>query len=556
MRKNCLVSAVCLICFTVVAVFTTTTVKADVTPQVSDNSLLEQSAASAYYRLTPGALIGQGNTETFLFLSNDPAREHQIFSAQTSRLIVANRNKSGHFTIICQYDLPTGAMGAVWWGDGKKASAALVTLYSGEYLTLSFNGISFVPLHRSYIDTSHIGINLNPGQVFFSESKENHPAFVFFAQYALSVLNIADGQVQDIFAQPNREETSGKFLAAQDLDDDGTLDIVGDTSRFVAGASPVAYPSTLRVWHYDSGKFQEIWQGQPRQRVTIESYVLSEGRGKQPVIVAHEAKYPKQSHQDFLYLYRWNGKNLVEIASSEKIASPINYQGVALADLTGDGTKKIIAQVLPQTRGVRLAVFSFVANKLTKQWESPPLAAFPIFGRVSDYRGDGKQEVPLLVGDNIFFFRQSGQKFVGWESLKLPPLPVSSPASNLDTRLDAIQYQANLPGGPFQTFLVLDEKKLKEVYSVPTRSAFDRANDVRDCLIVLAKQKLPAAQVVSRKIGDEDEEPKMEVAAGKTVIITLTQSEAKAQGKTLAAYAQEWVSTVQTILKALAVPKR
>ncbi len=105
--------------------------------------------------------------------------------------------------------------------------------------------------------------------------------------------------------------------------------------------------------------------------------------------------------------------------------------------------------------------------------------------------------------------------------------------------------------------LVLDGNNIIQVFpNTREINGLYRTQQVQERILALARQKFPAAQVVSRKSGDEDEEPKMEVAAGKTVIITLTQSEAKAQGKTLAAYAQEWVSTVQTILKALAVPKR
>jgi hypothetical protein len=87
-------------------------------------------------------------------------------------------------------------------------------------------------------------------------------------------------------------------------------------------------------------------------------------------------------------------------------------------------------------------------------------------------------------------------------------------------------------------------------------NALYRTQQIQQRILDLAKQSFLPSQIVARKAGDEDEEPKMEVAAGKTIVIILTQSEAKAQGKTLPALAQEWVSAIRQVLTTLAKPPK
>lgn len=523
-----------------------------------DTDRLQELAAQAFYKVSPQAIRKHNASVEFLFLTDASPRLNSP-PIESGRVILARREGLHKFSIVWQYNLPSGGIDAVWWSQtaSNDKSAILVTLYDGTGLTFRAPGSTPELWQQLTIDGNGMPY-VDPGRTFFSNLNATSGDAIFFEHDALFSLYISNGKKKLVFSLPNISETSAAYLAVQDLDGDGTTEIVADTSRFIAGNPPVTYPSVLRVWHYQNDNFNEIWHGTPCDLITRQSFPFSPSRGMKSLIVTHEETpgFPKIKH-DFLCLYRWDGKELAQIASLDNTVAPIVDRGFVPADLYGSGLQQIVAIQGSGIGNLRIAVIGLKGNAFIKIWESSPLRTAPRFGRVDDYDNTGKQEVPLFDEGKMFLFRQSGNKFVGWEGLKMPPpAPLPLPPG-ADTRLDAIQYQANLPGGPFQTFLVLDGKKLMEVYPVASgRSEFDRANDIRDQLAHLAKQKFPAAQIIARKVGDEDEEPKMEVAAGKTVIITLTQSEAKAQGKTLPVLAQEWVSAVRQVLTTLAKPPK
>lgn len=526
-------------------------------PALSDDEHLKNLAAQVFYSVPSQALRKRNGSVEFLFLTDASPRLNSP-PIESGRVILARREGSHKFSIVWQYNLPTSGSDAVWWNQSASndKSDILVTLYGSNALILR-SADSIPVLQNKYsIDDGNGMFYVDSGRTFFTNLVAQGNTVVFYDDFALFAYDVLTGVRTVVYSLPNRLETAAAYLAVQDLDGDGTTEIVADTSRFIAGKVPVTYPSVMRVWHFQNGNFNEIWHGTPRDLITRQSFPLSPSRDMKSLIVTHEETpgFPKIKH-DFLCLYHWDGKELIQVAALDNTAAPVVDRGFVPVDLDGSGVQRIVAIEGSGIGNLHIAVIGLNGNKFTKIWESPPLRTAPRFGRVDDYDNTGKQEVPLFDEGKMFLFRQSGSKFIGWEGLKMPPAAPPPPPLGPDTRLDAIEYEANLPGAPFQTYIVLDGKKVEEVYYTPPgRSAFDKANEIRDLLVRLAKQKFPPAQVIARKVGDEDEEPKMEVTAGKTVIVTLTESEAKTAGKPLAAYAQEWVSVVKQILTTLAKP--
>ncbi len=537
-------------------------------------------ASSSRCQTVTGALTGQisetyafapsyairhihGKTQ-YLYLTADQKRASSVFGYETAKLVLAENSSRGIATILWQYDLPVGGIGVCWWGkNGGRDNAILVNLYGGMCLKFDAPESTLPKFAGSFqiAQTEHRFL-MRPETTFVSHLDTSNYDRIFYSYHSLIVLDPEKGTTTDLYRLPVFRETSSNFLTVKDVDGDGTTDIIADTGREITGRDGQNFPSTLQVWHFKDSRYERVYQGPPHQSIVTSSIPMKYSATARPGMLAQEAQFALKGAEApdvpyVLHLYQWDGKTITDIANMAGAASNISFGQFTVADLNGDGVDELIGVEGGKTS--HIVVYSYKDHNFVKKWASPAVPQDLHFGRPDDYENTGRQQVPLSGGDNDRFslFKLVSGKYAGWESLRLPPSPPPPPPLALDVRFHWEVSNAISSDKQPRNMLVLDGNNIIQVFpNTREINGLYRTQQVQERILALARQKFPAAQVVSRKSGDEDEEPKMEVAAGKTVIITLTQSEAKAQGKTLAAYAQEWVSTVQTILKALAVPKR
>jgi len=530
---------------------------ADIHP-VSDSDHLQQLASQAFYRVPLQAVkIHDGYTD-FLFLAPRYVPLGQSVQLQLGRVVCARRDNAQKFHTVWQHDLTSNAIDAVWWSQTAKneQSAILVTLYDGSGLTFHAPESGPKLWHQFPIDQGTGMLYVDPGKTFFSSSTSQGHDLIFFEHDALFSFDILTGSKNVIYSLPNESETNGAYIAVQDLDDDGTTEVVADTSRFVAGKEPIADPSTMRVWHYQDNKLVEIWHGNTRNLITRQSFVLGLAPKKHFIITHEVTPGPSQPKQDLLCLYQWNGTKLNQIASSNNTLFPIVDRGLIPVKFDKTSAPQIVTVQSSGIGHIRIVVTKLQENNLIKVWESPNLNTAPRFGRADDYAGDGRQELPLLDGDKMFLLKQVGNTYTGWEALRYVP-PPPPPSKPLEERFVWQQEDGLKPADPARNFLLLDGNHLIFVPANDREiNALYRVQQVQQRILDLAKQSFPAAQVIARKVGDEDQEPRREIVAGKVVVITLTESEAKTAGKPLAVYAQEWVAAVKTVLMTLAKPPK
>jgi len=523
----------------------------------------KRAADSVYYTALPQSVRKVGQAEQFLFTVNDPSSvDSPVFPG--CRLVLAQHDKEGT-SIVWQYRLSESETAGIpiWFGDKseKDKSHIFVMLNNNTCLTFSANGITPPQPEKHFSIHSANGVmDLNLHQAFFAYSFLNNDPVIFFSRYALLELDLVMGKTQAVFQLPVLSDNFTHYLAVEDLDGDGTTDIVGDTSlaQIVKG-EVVHSPGTIRVWHSTPQGYQQIYASTPRHHWTVESDAAPMGADKKPVIVANELSEAVGGVDLYLHLYHWDGHTIQEITSSQGVVPPLGHDGFTLAALDGQGRNSILAMVSSYDGTTHLSVLNLVQNRLIKSWMSPPMYERTRFGRVSDYEHLGKQEVPLVNPDTgkISLFKQVDNKYLGWEAMRLPPPPPPPPSPADNTRFFLEERDGTKSTDPPRNLLMLDGNVLTQVFpNTREINAEYRAQQIQKRVLNLAKQKFPPAQVVARKVGDEDEEPKMEVAAGKTIVITLTEGEAKTAGKPLPVLTQEWVSAVRQVLTTLAKPPK
>ena len=527
-----------------------------------DTVNLPQQAKQAYYTVLPQSVRSINGSKQFLIIVDDPSQEEVSVGSPGCRLVLAQRTQQGSISVVWQYRLSTTqtAPTAIWYNDKLKVRDNIfVYFYDGTCSTLHVDGnLPPVPINNFRVKSANGTMVLSRNRFFIAPSASGE-ATIFFSDFALLALGLDSGKTQIVYQSPELHDNFTQYLAAEDLDGDGATDIVGDTSlvQFIKG-KVVRSSGTVRVWHDTPQGFQQIYASAPRRHWAIESAVAPMGTDKKPVIVANELSEADDGVSLYLHLYRWNGIAIQEIATSEGILPPLNHDGFTFADLNGQGGNSILASVTDKDNTVHLSVLKLVNDKLVKVWTSPPMDGRLRFGRVSDYENIGRQEVPLINPDTqkVTLFKQVGATFIGWEALRYVP-PPPPPPKPLEERFTWQQEDGLKPTDPARNFLMLDGAHLILVPANDREiNALYRAQQVQQRILDLAKQNFPAAQVTARKVGDEDEEPKKEIVAGKTVIITLTESEAKTAGKPLAVYAQDWVTAVKTVLTTLAKPPK
>jgi len=531
--------------------------------QTDDAAQLKQQAQLAYFTVPSYAMRRIHEKTQYLFLAPDPKREHDatLFGFDTAKLVLAEHSAEGKTSILWQYDLPQGGVSVCWWNENSEhQNAIFVEMYGGEYSTFAapINDPPSLINTFQFADSDHHLIE-NVLTTFVSPQQLNLPDHIFYSSYALIALNLTKGSTTDISRLSDFRETSSNFLAVRDVDGDGTIDIIGDSGRYVGGKAPQFFPSTFRVWHYLNGQYVQIYQSAPHDSIVTGSIPFQYAKTARPAMLAQEAHFPglKNAPQETryaLHLYQWDGKAITELANTVGLLPGQLYGAFVAADLRGDGVQEVVTMFVKDSP--QIAVLDYKNHQFVKVWESPPLDYNIEFGRPDNYRGAG-QQIPLTDPDTggKRLFRFAGGKYVGWERmLKPPPPPAPSPPA-LETRFhwEERGMMSNTP----KHLLILDGNPLIQVFANTRElNAEYRAEQIQKRVLDLAKQKYPPAQVIARKVGDEDEEPKMEVAAGTTVIITLTESEAKTAGKPLNAYAQEWAGAVRLALMTLAKPPK
>ena len=550
-----------LTCLFVPALMTSSFLRgSSATPQ--DAVDLQQQAKQSYYTVLPQSCRRVNGTEQFLITVDDPSQEEVATTSPGCRLVLAERTQKGSISIIWQYRLSTThtALRAIWCnGKSYAKNSIFVYLDDGTCSTLHVDGnLPPVPTNNFRVKSANGTMVLSRNRFFIALSASGE-ATIFFSDFALLTLGLDNGKTQIVYQVSGLHDNFSQYLAAEDLDGDGTTDIVGDTSlvQFVKG-KVIRSSGIVRVWHDTLQGFQQIYASAPRRHWAIESAVAPMGTDKKLVIAANELSEAADGVSLYLHLYCWNGSAIQEIATSEGILPPLNHDGFTFADLSGQGGNSILASVTDKENTIHLSVLKLVNDKMVKVWTSPPMDGRLRFGRVSNYDNVGKQEVPLINTDTqkVSLFKQVGATFTGWEALRYVP-PPPPPPKPLEERFAWQQEDGLKPADPARNFLMLDGAHLILVPANDREiNALYRVQQVQQRISDLAKQSFPAAQVVARKAGDQDEEPKREVVAGKIVIITLTESKAKTAGKPLAAYAQEWVAAVKTVLTTLAVPPK
>ncbi len=527
------------------------------------SNYLQKEAIYNYYAASPEVVRHQGQVEQVLFLTSDPSRVGKVFAAETSRLVLASITSQKKSSIVWQYDLPSGAGYALWWTPTRKEqdSAILVYLYSGECLTLDAPSDNLPVVRQKFsIDAPNGTMDLAVHHAFHVQDPISQSDHLFFSDNGLFDLALMTGKVNNLYSLPSPEMTFAHYLAVGDLNGDGTMNVVGDTSstEFVNG-KPVHAPSVVRVWHTMSTGHQQTYSSGPKNHWAIESTITKSSLSTLPTIVANElSENPSGGFDLYLHFYLWQNQTIKHITSSQGVVAPLIHDGFTLADLAGGGKTSVLALVSPADGGIHLAVLNLEQDKLIKTWISPRMHGRLRFGRVISDRQSHRQEVALVNPDTreVGLFKQSSNKFTGWESFRyLPPPP--PPPKPLGIRFAWQQEDGLEPSDPARNFLMLDGNHLIQVTANDREiNALYRTQQIQQRILDLAKQSFLPSQIVARKAGDEDEEPKMEVAAGKTIVIILTQSEAKAQGKTLPALAQEWVSAIRQVLTTLAKPPK
>lgn len=520
-----------------------------------------EEAKVAYYLVPPRAVRRKGGKELFLFLTANPALVGKGFGGASARLILAGRDTQGNVTILWRYDLPEDGGDPLWWNfrPGESQVGILVPILGGTYRTFEMMADQPPTLTGEFaLKPFDESLLLDPRTSFFARLEPGQPPRVFYSPKALLVLNVATGTTRTLWSAPRPRETSANFMAGQDLDGDGTLDIVGDTSRFfMTGGKPHYFPGIKRVWHYQGGTFKEIFAGKPTNSGVYRSEVISAGKGRF-LIAAHEIHGGDQQRGDVIHLYRWNGRSLQEVASSEN-AAPL-FMDFAAADLDGDGADELA--VFTEPRGeLRLAVLKLRNQQLVKVWESPDLHPNLEFGRVQDYDRDGKEEAALFLreeGSNyrgrVKLFEKAGGKFTGFETLRKPPPPPPPPPppspASLPPKLRFLVIEMGLANGEHWGRLDLDGVRLVVVR--PTKAATDpvrRTLQIHEQILQLARERFPAGRVAIRP-----KEEDREIVAGDAVLVTLTPEDAEAAGKPLDTLAAEWLAAVRKVLRTLAAP--
>ena len=547
---------------------------------VDDTERLKREAALAYYAVPAQAVRKRGGRDEFLFFTLNPKLikretgefEGATYGGQSGCLVFASRDVRGQFAILWQYDLPDDGEDAVWWDNaaGQTKDAIAVQLMSGAFMTFHapdgepptlLNGPRYIPGET-------FGAPLRKG--FWVRPDSSQPAFVLDDEYSVTLVNLAAGTAQALWSTPTVKEPNGvideegfpHLLAVGDLTGDGGLEIVAHTERDqIISGDVLRLDSSLRVWRYADGKFQEVYSVPlPGFRATAGT-ALFRSPGNPPWIAVN--LLPTGGKGDaVLAAFRWNGTTLAEVPAMRKMGLNLQWNGpgkamMAAADLDGDGTDGLLL-IIDARRTTRLVVLKYVGDTLRPTWQSPPLSREVHFGRVQASEAGGQQEVELLqgydsppYGGTVSLFRQAGNKFTGWEAQHYvpppppPPKPPPPPPPTAEERLSSLTYDEGY--GFRDPFLTLDGKKIIQLHSTNDMiNASWREKQDRKRLLLLAKQRFPANRVVLRQRGSL-----WKVMAGSMAVEILMPEDAKNAKRPLSALAQDWLTAVQAILRGL-----
>ncbi len=285
---------------------------------------LEKIASKTFYLLPAEAIHQHGDSQEFLFLAPDLIRHDTIFGAETGKLVLGKRDINGKFSILWQYALPLGGMDAVWWSMEARSATThfLVSLYGGQYLLFQRDGNQAPTLASSSAPLPLVeSILLLPHTFFLSPPLAGMPDWLFYGiRGNLLALDLQHGHTATLWAL-DKPQSVATFLMVRDLDGDGSVDIVASTSRY-DNSTRQRSPAVLRVWHYESGRYTQVYASSPQQHFAIAGMTLRVDKSSRPLIAAYEFHpQPSGGYNRYFHLYNWNGKTLQEVTSSEKVCS-------------------------------------------------------------------------------------------------------------------------------------------------------------------------------------------------------------------------------------------